>query len=91
MERAKLSIEGMSCGHCVAQVTKALKTVPGVAVENVAVGSAEVSFDPSKVERTALAQAVTGAGYAARLEDAAACSTAPKGGRSCGCCLGTDG
>ena len=88
MEQAKLSIEGMSCGHCVAQVTKALKAVPGVAVENVAVGSADVSFDPTKVERSALADAVTQAGYAAKLVDTrpAACSTEPRSGKSCGCC-----
>ena len=85
MERAKLSIDGMSCGHCIAQVTKALEAVPGVAVDDVAIGSAEVSFDASKVEPKTLADAVTGAGYAARIEEAA-CSTAPKAGRSCGCC-----
>ena len=87
MERAQLSIDGMSCGHCVAQVTSALKTLPGVAVENVQVGSADVSFDPLKVEPKALAEAVTSAGYAAKVADApAACETAPKSGGKCGCC-----
>lgn len=35
----KLSVQGMSCGHCVGAVTKALSEVPGV--ENVV----EVSLD----------------------------------------------
>ena len=87
MERAKLSIDGMSCGHCVAQVTNTLKGVPGVAVEKVEVGSADVSFDPAKVERKAIADVVTGAGYPASIADAAAaCETAPTSGRKCGCC-----
>ena len=66
MERTELSIDGMSCGHCVGQVTKALRTVPGVVVEQVAVGKAQVSFDPAKASRDAVADAVTKAGYAAK-------------------------
>lgn len=47
METKTLQIEGMSCGHCVARVSKALAAMPGVAVEQVTVGSATVKIDPS--------------------------------------------
>ncbi len=43
----KLSIEGMSCGHCVTAVTNALEAVPGVTEVSVDLeaGSAEVGGD----------------------------------------------
>lgn len=60
-----LSISGMSCGHCVASVSKALKGVDGVQVEDVRIGSAKLKFDESKVSAAQLAQLVTDEGYAA--------------------------
>jgi copper chaperone len=62
-KQTTLKIGGMSCGHCVMQVTKALKAVEGVVVEDVQVGSAAISFDPQKVQETALAAAVRKAGF----------------------------
>lgn len=61
--RLNLEIDGMSCGHCVASVRKALEAVHGARVENVGVGSAEVSFDPSVTSTESLAEAVRNAGY----------------------------
>lgn len=66
MERAVLSIEGMSCAHCVRAVTKALEGMEGVAVERVGVGSAEVSFDPAVVGPEGIAAAVAEEGYPVR-------------------------
>ena len=89
MERTELSIDGMSCGHCVGQVTKALQTVPGVVVEQVVVGKAQVSFDPAKASRDAVAGAVTKAGYAAKVEgpaEAASCAPTAKAAGGCSCC-----
>lgn len=42
-----LKIEGMTCGHCVQAVTKALKAVPGVVRADVVLdnGTAEVEGD----------------------------------------------
>ncbi len=56
----------MSCGHCVAAVKSALDAVPGVAVQNVTVGSATVALDSATSPDTALA-AVREAGYEAEL------------------------
>ena len=65
METTALKIDGMSCGHCVSQVTSALKKVPGVEVLGVEVGSASVRFDPNHTSVKAVAEAVTSAGYPA--------------------------
>ena len=43
MQKLNVKIDGMGCGACVRKATEALKTVPGLSVENVEVGSAVVS------------------------------------------------
>jgi copper chaperone len=60
-----LTISGMSCGHCVASVSKALKGVDGVQVDDVRIGTAKLHYDESKVSAAQLAQLVTDEGYAA--------------------------
>lgn len=71
MERLRLSIDGMSCGHCVDAVTKALEAVPGVTVEQVAIGSATLRFDPARVSSDAVIDAVNDQGYLAHRAGAA--------------------
>ena len=65
METTKLDVQGMTCGGCVASVTRVLKAVPGV--EEVAVtlrpGAATVTFDPARTNVAALRTAVEDAGY----------------------------
>jgi copper chaperone CopZ len=63
MEDLTLQIGGMSCGHCVARVQKALSTLDGVEVRNVGVGSAEMSYDPSRISPNRILEAVDAAGY----------------------------
>ena len=63
MERATLSITGMTCGHCVRSVDSALKQLDGVTVEQVKVGQATVSFDPATVSSSRIAQAIESEGY----------------------------
>ena len=63
MERLELKIDGMTCGHCVSAVDKALKKIDGVTVEKVAVGSATLSFDPTAVSEARIAEAVEDEGY----------------------------
>jgi len=58
-----LTIGGMSCQHCVRAVREALEAVPGVSVERVDIGAAEVSFDPAQASPQAIAAAVSEAGY----------------------------
>ncbi|MBK8004930.1 MAG: heavy-metal-associated domain-containing protein [Gemmatimonadetes bacterium] len=66
MEALNLSIGGMSCGHCVKAVDQALKAVPGVEVQEVKVGGARVQYDPARTTPSAIAGAVTEAGYEAQ-------------------------
>jgi copper chaperone CopZ len=66
MERLILDISGMTCSHCAAHVTRALEGVSGVTIENVAIGSATVSYEPGTTSPDQIAAAVTEAGYDAR-------------------------
>jgi copper chaperone CopZ len=68
MDKLALTIDGMSCGHCVASVRKALAAVPGVHVDDVAIGTATVSYDAKSATPDGIARAVTGAGYAVRSQ-----------------------
>lgn len=65
MEDVKLTIEGMSCGHCVAKVREALKGVAGVEVSDVSIGAATVRLDRAQASIGALIDAVQDAGYEA--------------------------
>ena len=65
METLSLSIQGMSCGGCVAKVSTALKSIPGTTVETVAVGSARVLYDPKKTTDSDLIAAVNKLGFKA--------------------------
>lgn len=65
METIQLAIEGMSCGHCVARVTKTLTALPGSTVENVDIGSARIAAADATVAAAAIA-ALHEAGYEAR-------------------------
>ena len=63
MDRITLGIDGMSCGHCVAAVTKELAGVNGVAVEDVRIGAATVRYDPALSSPERIADAIGDAGY----------------------------
>lgn len=59
-----IRIEGMSCGHCSAAVTKALNAIDGVtAAVDLEAKTATVSFTNGKVTDEALRAAVEDAGY----------------------------
>ena len=65
METTTLRIEGMTCGGCVASVTRVLKAVPGVAEADVTLqpGSATVTFDAARTDVPALRVAIEDAGF----------------------------
>ena len=67
MEQVRLNIQGMSCGHCVASVRRALGGLDGVTVEDVKVGSARVTYDPARSGPGAIAEAVRDEGYEAQV------------------------
>jgi len=61
-----LAIEGMHCGACVRRVTSALQSVKGVAVNSVAVGSAQVAFDATEITVQDITAALDRNGFPAR-------------------------
>lgn len=63
MMNKTMTIEGMMCVHCKANVEKVLNAIPGVTAQvDLEAGKAAVSC-PETVEESALTQAVTDAGY----------------------------
>jgi len=67
MRQATLHIEGMSCGHCLNAVNRALSAVPGVTIDAVRIGRADVSYDDTATTISDLEAAVAEAGYRATV------------------------
>ncbi len=65
MTTQTFKVQGMTCAHCQAAVTKALKGVAGVASAEVDLSKAQakVGYDPAKVTVGQLSKAVEEAGY----------------------------
>ena len=65
--KVTLKVEGMTCGHCVGRVQKALDAAPGVTEAKVDLdsGTAEIRFG-AKTDIAKLAEIVTEAGYPAQ-------------------------
>lgn len=73
LSEAGLLISGMSCNKCVERVDKAIRSVPGVqsAQVDLKAGNAVVKFDPKATNPQTVADAVTKAGYQAKLAEKA--------------------
>jgi copper chaperone len=71
MTEIQIAISGMSCGHCVARVSKALSALPGVRVDSVEVGSARVAYEAAAISRERVLAAVRELGYGAEAPEAA--------------------
>lgn len=65
MQTVSLAIEGMSCGHCLAAVKKAIAAVPGATLQELQLGSARVAIDEQTTTPDAVVNAITDAGYQA--------------------------
>jgi copper chaperone len=65
MERLNLTIEGMTCDHCVRAVKNRLAVTPGVQVEQVEVGTARLLYDPAKTSVDDIEDAIADEGYTA--------------------------
>ncbi len=65
MTETILKVEGMSCGHCVARVEKALESVEGVKDAKVSLEKkeAQVDYDPQNTDIGKMKEAVEEAGY----------------------------
>ena len=59
----KLEIEGMSCQHCVHAVRVALEALEGVTVNDVTIGSAEISVDGPVAPSDQITKAIAEEGY----------------------------
>jgi len=62
MKTVKLIMEGMSCSHCVIAVKKELSKLD-IKIKNVEIGSAEIEFDPNKIENVKFEEAVNNSGF----------------------------
>jgi copper chaperone len=65
MRSLTLHIEGMSCGHCLNAVSRALAGLSGVEVDSVRIGRAELRYDERVLEPARIEAAVADAGYRA--------------------------
>jgi copper chaperone CopZ len=63
MKSHQLTIEGMSCNHCVMHVKKELGKVEGLVVEDVQIGKARVHYEETIISPQRVAQAIYDAGY----------------------------
>lgn len=68
MKTLHLTIEGMTCQHCVHAVDRRLRATPGVEVERVTIGAAELRYDPARTNVDALSEAIADEGYTAFAE-----------------------
>ena len=62
-EKEVVTIEGMSCNHCVKTVTNALSELDGVTVDGVEIGSARITYDPQQITQKAIDQAIDDLGF----------------------------
>ena len=67
MNTLKLTIDGMSCHHCLNRVQKALATIPNVQITSVQIGQATLQYDPAEHAPEAIAEAVSKSGYRAQV------------------------
>ena len=65
MRNLTLHIEGMSCGHCLNAVNRALAELPGVVVESIRIGRADLRYDEQQLDLARIETAVADAGYRA--------------------------
>jgi copper chaperone len=65
MRNLHLTIEGMTCEHCVRAVEGRLRKTAGVEVQRVTVGSADVRFDPARTDLDHITEAIADEGYTA--------------------------
>jgi copper chaperone CopZ len=67
MNTLKLTIDGMSCGHCLNRVQKALATIPNIRMTSVQIGRATLEYDPATNTPEGIAAVVSATGYRAQV------------------------
>ncbi len=66
MNTITLTLEGMSCGHCVGRVKKTLERLGDVRIEDVQVGTARITLAGGPEALAGVLAALADAGYPAR-------------------------
>jgi len=68
MKREKILIEGMSCGHCVMAIERALGKLPGISNVRVDLktNSADVEYDDTAISLNEIFDEIDNQGYNAR-------------------------
>lgn len=69
MERLTMTIEGMTCEHCVRAVRGRLEKTPGVKVDDVQIGSAVIEYNPATTNVDDIEEAIADEGYTAFVAD----------------------
>ncbi len=69
LKKVTLTVGGMSCASCVANVEEAIQSLPGVkkVIVNLATGKVSVEFDPARTTIAAMRSAVSELGYEVML------------------------
>jgi copper chaperone CopZ len=67
MQPLQIKIDGMSCGHCLARVEKALTHLEGVVPGKILLGHAELLYDPARIQPARIVAAIDDAGYGAEV------------------------
>jgi len=63
MQNIQLKVDGMSCGHCVSSIEKALGTIGAEGKVDLASKTVTVAFDESKISLAAVKEAIEDQGY----------------------------
>ncbi|WP_068620278.1 copper ion binding protein [Paenibacillus tuaregi] len=63
MNKVTLQVEGMSCGHCVNSVEKALREAGASGKVNLAAKSVEVEYNEAEISLETLKEAIEDQGY----------------------------
>jgi copper chaperone CopZ len=63
MKTQEFKIEGMSCGHCVMSVRKAIGKLDNVKIDDVQIGKAKLEYDELKTPETVIIITIENAGY----------------------------
>lgn len=82
-------VEDMTCGHCAAAITAAVRAVDAQARVTVDLARHRVTVDAAGADAQAVRDAIAGAGYAPVPEVADAAQAAPR--RAGGGCCGSSG
>lgn len=69
MKNIELTVEGMSCAHCISSVEKALYTVEAKGKVNLKTKTVLVEFDESKATPESIKSAIEEQGYDVTLKE----------------------